>query len=141
MDKKQKEILITIVLVIVFIGASFYQLSKGMKRPKRKSYEKEMPAPPDPSTSSKKGLDLSQLEELPWGRDPFVKASKPKPVKEKDRFTLSAVIWDENEPYAVINDEILVVGQEIEEYHVIDIDVDTVILQKGSKEIKLKLYN
>ncbi len=54
-------------------------------------------------------------------------------------FILSAILWDDNKPLAVIGDEIISVGSTIENYTVTAISLKQVILTSGNTIVVLRL--
>ena len=79
-------------------------------------------------------------ESIPWGRDPFVKVPQKVASGTGPSFLLSAIIWDKDQPHAMINDEVAVVGQEINGYKVVEITGDTVVIQKDDDILILEMY-
>lgn len=79
------------------------------------------------------------LAGLVWGRNPFYYDF---PVEDiKNSLNLNGVSWEGNKPLALINDEIVGVGETLlgGSVKVIYIAEDHVILNDGQKEIKLLL--
>ena len=74
-----------------------------------------------------------------WGKSPFM---KPQAAPEKAALSdlvLGGIVWDAFSPKAVINDTIVVVGDEVEGRKVLAINPDSVILSDGSRETRLSL--
>lgn len=81
-----------------------------------------------------------QTSEMEIQRDPFNKveslaASGP----AKANFTLMGISWDEESPNAIINDQIVQIGTEINGYKIIGITPDVVTLSDGIRSIELRL--
>lgn len=76
-------------------------------------------------------------------RDPTsepITVFKPlKPGIEEKLFDLKAILYNPTSKKAYINDELYLENDKIDGYTVKTITTDTVTLEKGSKEIKLKL--
>jgi len=76
-------------------------------------------------------------------KDPFIKiALKVEPLEEDDdvpNFKLLGLSYDGDVDFAVINDTIVVVGQSIEGFEVIDIGENSVRLSDGENNIELNL--
>jgi len=89
--------------------------------------------------SSNEGLFLMLQEhakDLEVKRDPFYEV----PVESLGvSLYLSGILWDEEVPAAIINDEIVEIGDEIAGSTVIDIKEDSVILNDGSRNFELNL--
>ncbi len=71
---------------------------------------------------------------LAWGRDPFTGGSAG---AEVSGFDLSGILWDTTQPIAVINGQMLRVGDELEGYKVTQIAQDSVSLFDGSQTVTL----
>lgn len=136
MEKQKLEILVTTLLVALFLVLLTGTLSRRNKKVQKESPLEE----PKTETAEHEVYKLPAPRKLTWGRDPFV--LRPKKFKEKeDRgFLLTAIIWDEEEPHAIINNEVVVVGQVIEGYRVIKITKDSAVLKKGDSELAIELY-
>lgn len=135
MEKKKLELLITGVGVALFILLLVSTVSKrASKTP-----------PPAPLAEQEAGVPKTEVkEEKPqtqaqWGRDPFSLAPQQQ-TTQAPGFSMTAVIWDEKNPLAVINGEVCCVGKEIDGYRVIEINNVSAVLKKGDKELVLELY-
>ena len=53
---------------------------------------------------------------------------------------LNGILWDESKPTAIINNEIVQVGQSVNGKVIIRIQKDRDLLSDGSKEFELKMY-
>jgi len=73
-------------------------------------------------------------------RDPFV-AGPAEQVEEVSvsGLTLSAIIWDKDNPIAIINEKISKIGDKIGTNKIVEIKQDRVILNDGTKDFELKL--
>lgn len=72
-----------------------------------------------------------------WGRNPF--SLYRGPATTISGLALSGVLWDENAPTAIVNEEIVGIGDKIGIYTVVDIQKDKVILTDGTKNYELNL--
>lgn len=140
MEKQKKEILITGILIVIFF------VFLGSTLAKRKSVK---PAPAEaPKAESNQALPVFQKsevfipkqEELQWGRDPFALPGQEATAETGGQFILSAVIWDENKPLAVINGEVVSIGRKINGYTVKKINKENVVLAKDGEEQTVDLY-
>lgn len=77
-----------------------------------------------------------ETKELDIGRDPFSKVKK----KTARGPYLSGISWEEENPMAVINGEIVGIGSEIAGYVVVDVQQDRVILNKGMEDFELRMH-
>ena len=73
---------------------------------------------------------------LAWGRDPFTGGSAG---SEVSGFDLSGILWDPSQPIAIINGQMLRVGDEVEGYRVTAITQDTVSISDGGQVLKLAI--
>lgn len=72
-----------------------------------------------------------------WGRNPFVATKKPgEPIEE---LNLGGILWDKDKPVAIINDNMVGIGDAVGAYKVVDITQDSVALNDGTEEHTLKL--
>ncbi|MFH1202138.1 MAG: hypothetical protein V1674_04530 [Candidatus Omnitrophota bacterium] len=71
-----------------------------------------------------------------WGRSPFV---LQKSRKFGFNLNLAGVLWDKDNPQAIINGRIVGKGDEIEGFKVIEITKDKVILSDGANRVELRL--
>lgn len=74
---------------------------------------------------------------LGWGRDPF--AQDPSFKRPTITLTLTGILWDPNQPMAIINGQTLSVGQELDGYRVTAISLDRVFLTHGNHTLELSL--
>jgi len=74
-----------------------------------------------------------------WGKSPFVMSHESQDKLTRSALVLGGIAWDAISPKAVINDSIVVVGDEIEGRKVVAIHPGNVILTDGEKEIQLGL--
>ena len=80
-------------------------------------------------------------------RDPFIPSDANMPVKiEKDdnilsnlNLKLEGIMWDPRDPYVIINDEILRVGDELEGVTILKIDKESVTFGHKEKTVVIPL--
>lgn len=77
-------------------------------------------------------------KDLKVERDPF---DKPKLIirEEASELTLSGIIWDKNNPKAVVNNLIVEAGDTVKGKRVIEIGRDYIVLFDGTKQYELGL--
>ena len=75
--------------------------------------------------------DNVQSQHQDWGRNPFLLGAQPVEM------VLQGIIWDPVTPQALINDQIVGVGDWVQKMQVIDIQNQKVILSDGTKTIEL----
>lgn len=72
-----------------------------------------------------------------WGVNPFAKKKLPR--SDFENLVLNGIAWDVNHPTAIINDQVVTVGDKIGEASVAAMDPMGVTLQQGDKELRLTL--
>lgn len=136
MDKKRIEIIITSLLVLVL----FFAWGNTIKKFKQRGGKKpvlpvaSLEVAPPPATI----YPESQERGLEWGRDPFsgnVYFSSQGGVDLK----LTGILWDLQNPQALINDRICEKGDKIDGFQIIEIQENKVILTDQARQIELKL--
>lgn len=137
MNKKQIEIIATIFLTLIFIiavGSSCNKI-KGNLKPLPKNTVSKLSQEEQPVISTK-AQSAKALKD--WGRDPFsgvVYTAQGKDLTLK----FSGVLWDEKNPQALINGQIVQKNDVIGQYRVIQINKDSVVLNDGLKDLELRL--
>lgn len=140
MEKQKKEILITGILIVVFL---VFLVSTLAKRKGVKPAPSEMPRAENNQALpifQKPDIPVPAQKELQWGRDPFALPGQGVAIQTGERFILSAVVWDENKPLAVIDGEVVKIGQQIGGYTVSKINKENVVLTKDGEEQIVHLY-
>ncbi len=92
---------------------------------------KEIPVAKPPSALAK------EKPEEEWGEDPFVREFSA--ISEIKDLRLTAITISESRSYALINDQILAVGDEIAGKKVVAIEKDKVVVEKGGRRFTLLL--
>lgn len=77
-----------------------------------------------------------QASRLAWGRDPFTGGNAG---AEVSGFDLSGILWDATQPIAIINGQMLRIGDALEGYRVTQIAQDAVSLSDGSQTLTLTI--
>jgi hypothetical protein len=138
-DKKETiQIIITGILIVVLIALIIYNVQR--KRSVQPSLV-TLPVAGDAETTGSSGIQNSfmaleeEAKKLSLKRDPFA-ASMDESTGE---LYLNGIAWDEQIPRAIINNEILEVGGQIQGSTIIEIKEDRVILNNGKDNMELKL--
>ena len=148
-QKKKRDILITSILLVIF-AITFTKNVLLHKRP--------APAPTSAPTGSQSMSDQLvvvtnmrlydnlkkervKLWDREWGRDPFVPQTVVSSIVKAVNLTLKGILWDEKTPKAIVNEKILVVGDVLYGYTVVDIKPRSVILRTGEKNIELQVFH
>ena len=136
---------IPIIVVLFFV---FYS-SKGKDQTKISKVYGDKKAESDEQKTSANHSDplelFTRLEEetktLEVKRDPFFK--QPAEITNKpflsSEFYLSGIVWDKDNPTAIINNKIVKIGAEIAGSTVVNIKEDRVILNDGIRNFELKM--
>jgi hypothetical protein len=143
MDKKQKQLVFTLILVAVFILALANSIGKIKKRHPRAPAAPPpaaIPQAPRPDAAAAKTLPPSEKTE--WGRDPFsgkeYKGAAQK-QEEEQALKLSGVLWSKASPAAIINNKVCKTGDQIAGYVIQEIKEDRVVLDNGAHTMELKV--
>lgn len=77
--------------------------------------------------SATRAQQLAHAGSLAWGRDPFLRAGGG----DVPGLTLSGILWDPSDAIAIINGQMLHVGQECDGFLVVEIQPDRVTVSDG----------
>jgi len=72
-----------------------------------------------------------------WKRSPFI--SQEVIAAPDVKVVLKGVVWHNENPKALLNDEIMGIGEKIGGYTVVEITEDSVLLNDGTKDLRLKM--
>ena len=73
---------------------------------------------------------------LAWGRDPFTRDAA---TGNGSGLALAGILWDPQQPMAIINGRTVRVGAELEGYRVTDITQDRVSITDGTQTFQLSI--
>lgn len=139
MDKRRGELIMAAALIFILIALSISTYVKYM-RPASKSASAPQGSIADDAQPAAVNAPNGQSEEkLTWGRDPFNLVKTKAKANMRD-VVLNGVIWDQENPYAIINGEVVVSGDYIEGNLVVYIGKRGVILDSGSEQFELKVW-
>ena len=145
---QNKKVLILILLVLVAGASMVYGIftpSKIRRQIKAESKKEALlrqggsplagvpaPAPKQPGALQTGGVKQRppRSQYLDWGRNPFLR---------QDILELKGILWDDQNPKAVINEDIVAVGDLVGGSLVVDIRKDRVVLYDGSSDFELHL--
>ncbi|RKX21377.1 MAG: hypothetical protein DRP35_04405 [Candidatus Zixiibacteriota bacterium] len=89
----------------------------------------------------KNKLDTLSIQNKKWGADPFhalnKKISKKTFFRNNTQLVLSGIIYNDDNPVAIINKKSLRVGDKIENAKIIQINKKDVILEENGKNVTL----
>lgn len=147
MEKQQKELLITGILVVVFLLVAVNSCQKIRKKnQQKKQYEEMAAAPAIQSVTVKtmlpeKNIDIAgEGEEEVWSRDPFSGKEYRTEKSSGDALVFSGVMWDDSSPVAIINGKMYEEGDSVGRFTVFEINEDSVVLFDGEDELELKVW-
>ena len=78
-------------------------------------------------------------DELKWGRDPFSPDAANTKEQGLEDLALSGIMPDEQDPYAIINDEVVKLGDKAGGMTVIEINENNVVLDDNGQRHTLEL--
>jgi len=155
-SKEQKELAITIGLLVIFaivLATSF----KPKKHPKKAPVSKSNVAstqnlgsfPPPPPVKgkgrrkTKLNTDLAQKQQerakLEWGRDPFFSSYSSVSLKGGGNLSLKGISYSKDNPAALINTDVVFVGDKVGRAEVLEIKKNEVFLREGERKFILRL--
>ena len=146
MTKSQQQLAILVALGAVMIVVYAKPFGRRMSSAARQIAAEAVPSPsaadaPSSSVpvSSEAAVPGRQAQReyaatLTWRRDPFTRGGSAAGVRG---LTLSGILWDPQKPIAILNDQMVSVGDEVEEYQVLEIRPDRVLLTDGTETIQL----
>jgi len=158
MDKKLIEIVATVALVAVLgavvmmnLGKKGPRSAKGPVRSSESATTLALPSNmsvPGEQSQSQEAAALSEAKAKlqkeyaakPWGRDPFLRVKTVEAGSRTSSLELKGIsIGSDKKGFALINQEIVRVGDKIEGCEVLNIEKSRVLLQKGGQSFYLKL--
>ncbi len=137
MEKKDKiQLGITGVLVIVLVFFLIRAFEKRKPPPSVKT--KELVTGQSVKQSGLYAQLEQEIKKMDFKRDPFSQQALSD-LEESQSLHLSGILWDEANPTAIINDEIVAVGGEINGKKIVEIKKDKVILEADGQTTELGL--
>jgi hypothetical protein len=130
MDKNKKILL----LALLGLAALIIWLPKGKKD---QGSSQEPAISPLVALAEVKLLTRERTGFTEWGRSPFVWPEQERGAKVN--FSLAGIVWDAQQPSALVNGEVVHVGDEIEGARVTAIEPARVTLNNGAQDIILNL--
>jgi len=158
-DKARKQVIVTAILVVVLIFVGMNSISDIKKKRGAKAVKPLSKVVVRKEALLKAGLKLvkgdftqaekakeniAKLEEEAQGlklkRDVFIQAPavSAEEISPSD-LTLYGIIWDKDNPIAIINEEIVKTGDKIGASTVARIEENCVVLNDGTRDYKLNL--
>ena len=140
---KDKKVVTLMVLAVLALLSLAYGLSAPVKGRGRVTGNKgidrrnsSLEVSFDKNVASVK-RDAKRTAYETWPRNPF--SFRQPAMKDNSKFVLNGILWDNERPQAIINNDIINLGDEIGGFKVITINEDSVVLNDGGNDIELKL--
>jgi hypothetical protein len=134
--KKIIELTVTGIGVIIFIFLVISHMSAKAGRP----VSKTEPYPASPAVVSVAGKAES-WDSIKWGKDPFLLAESKVKEQGMEDLILNGIVSDQENPYAIINNDVVKLGDKVNDMTVIEINEKSVILeQDGQQALELNAY-
>lgn len=138
MSRKKLGIFLTLGLLgILFLSWVFktpFQSRKGQTST-RMTFTTPIQGRQIVSPSDKREAGRLKSSYSSWGRSPFV----PGEQRENFGLRLKGIVWDKENSFAIINEEIVRKGDKIEGKEVIEVERDKIIMNDGQSNFELKL--
>lgn len=140
MNKQQKQIIITAVLVVV-LAIVWINTFNVIKKRKTKGFSASATAIVESDTAAPKIEQPIYPKEasLVWSRCPFSGKFYSGNQGVASDLGLAGILWDKEKPQAIINNEVVSKGGSVGGYSVLEIKKDRVVLSDGSNVFELKL--
>ena len=139
--KKKTELAITGIgiVVLIFLLMSYLPKSKDNKPASASRVTEVSFTSLEPRASS---LEPGASDTKTWGRDPFILDAANAKEQVMGDMTLNGIAADKENPYAIINNDIVKLGDKVNGMTVIEINEKNVVLdEKGQRHtLELNLY-
>jgi len=133
-----KKIIVSVILSMIGIGGLIYSIftPSKVKRELMNSGNIRVSTAPLPKTVVALAERPTRRDDHPsWNRNPFVS----KEAERANGFVLNGILWDQDSPMAIINDEIISVGGKVGDATVMLIGKDRVVLNTVKGDIEFSL--
>jgi len=134
--KERIELVITCIGVIflIFLVIRGAQKIQAEKRPMNKTGK----AISVPVSFKRTEAERSKIEKG-WGRDPFFSVTANTGNTKLGDLIVNGIVWDEKNPYAIIDRDVVKVGDKLGNMTVIEITENSVILEENGERYTLTL--
>lgn len=138
-SEKQKTVLFLVLMIIVAVVwvPRFLKPRKTPPLDQRPEEAREAKRP-SPLSGDLRNRQKA-LMDRPWGRNPFLAIGEEREKSYIAGISLTGILWDEKEPYAVINDAIVGLYGAVGTYFVKEITPEGVTLERDGEEYRLLL--
>ncbi len=135
-NKKKIELAITGISIIVLIFLAISQVSNSKKR--SRPFPANKPFSTSPAIISVAG-EVGSGDNVKWGRDPFFMDLNNLIEQNMGDLTLNGIVSDKDNPYAIVNNDIVKLGDKINGMVVIEINEKNVVLEENGQKHTLEL--
>lgn len=136
-NKKWALFIVLSVLAVVSLTWGILTPAKGRQRVSRDSEEDPGRPASERTPEGERARQARREGFVGWGRNPFSPREEEK-TSDAVELVLAGIAWDAVGPRAVINDQILTVGDTIEGNTVVAIKQDRVVLNDGVRDYELR---
>lgn len=143
MEKKRLELVVTGILVLILAGLVIKTMvgkDKTVSSSLQVRRVDEFEIMATSKGAQKNDKVESEDKDVAWGRDPFILVRPDAPVSTSGNLELNGIIWDDAKPYVIINGEVLRAGDFLGNNMVVYIGRTSVIMDNGTEQIELKLW-
>jgi len=138
-DKKQKiELTITAIGIVILVILFFANIVK----PKKAGHGPNMAQVPPPASSIISPVTSARehASTASWDKDPFYpESSSTSSGTGISGVILNGIVWDTKNSYAIINNEIVKLGDKVNEMTVVEINEKNVVLDENGQKHTLEL--
>jgi hypothetical protein len=144
MKKNTVELIITVILIVILLVAVSHMLrarKQFIGQKKRATMTSAQSIQPRVYAIVGSGIpeDIEEhAQNMTWGRDPFVYQSSYTEGASVD-LKLEGIVWDRENPKAMISGVIIGIGEHIGNYTILEIKPNSVLITDGTDDIILRL--
>ena len=137
MSRQQQQVALLAVLVVVMAGVFVRALRPRAAAPKTVTAPAAAPPAaviePLPDRAGQREAQRAETLRLAWASDPFTHTAGT----GSSGLVLSGILWDASAPMAIVNGQMLRVGEELDGYRVLTIGPSQVSLSDGMDTVSL----
>ncbi|PIW68467.1 MAG: hypothetical protein COW10_02425 [Candidatus Omnitrophica bacterium CG12_big_fil_rev_8_21_14_0_65_42_8] len=135
-NKKKIELTITgiSVIILIFLIANHMPKSKD-----NKSVSKVEPYPTSEAGFEVMNNERRAASDENWGRDPFLLDTSNVKEQVLGDMTLNGIVADRESPYAIINNDVVKLGDKVNGMTIIEINENNVVLDENGQRHTLEL--
>jgi len=130
-----KKLILMIGVAVLAVASLIYGIvtPSKVRREIQAASKSGSPAPPPLQIPMPLERQAQRTSFADWDRNPFSLGET-----ESEKPTLKGIAWDELSPQAILNDQIVQVGDRIGKYKVVTIHSRGVVLNDGTKDFELR---